>query len=408
MKNIFLILIILTILLPLGNRLFEGKWLVLAHSKEATELTQKTLPIFELIDNIGKKWDEKKWGYVNKHCKYAQKIENFVFGTEHTWRTYPIGDDVDGLDVVTYQSEKNGAMCLDEIEILKKSHFFKQVLFHLECKIPKWEEVTKSEPHLFWRTVFAGQSQSFETKNSYSYVLKKRPLNLRFKFEGTELKSVIISAQPSEIAEETKALPPVSESASALDLSDLRIGHRWRIAKNIRYDELPVSVRKKQSRESFEKHITDLKLKQKQEFLPMEKIGAKLVSQSTLDNLQITFALTRRTYSALDGLLSVKTHYGENVFSHIETIEGVLIDFGNIKRKIILPMNIDIPKMYPGAKFSEKLYEHIRYDKKQRIVVCRQFVFLYENDVLTKVYYSDGKTGPQNHGFEVVGKFVLN
>ena len=75
--------------------------------------------------------------------------------------------------------------------------------------------------------------------------------------------------------------------------------------------------------------------------------------------------------------------------------------------RILLPHGLDIKPYLYTPPSSGVLYEHVRTDKRARIVVQPHIAYLYEDDRLSKILVCNDENGPPDHGWSLVREFYV-
>ena len=93
----------------------------------------------------------------------------------------------------------------------------------------------------------------------------------------------------------------------------------------------------------------------------------------------------------------------------VEKLRSFVVDVSKLPEgaQVLLPYGLDIKPYLREYPTTSVLYEHIRADKRSRIIVQPYIAYLYEDDRLSKVLVCHDKNGPPDHGWSLVRELYV-
>ena len=94
----------------------------------------------------------------------------------------------------------------------------------------------------------------------------------------------------------------------------------------------------------------------------------------------------------------------------VERFDSFVLDVKNLpeEARVLLPCGLDIKPYLHSPPATGLLYEHVRYDKRARIVVQPHIAYLYEDGCLVKILVCRHEDGPPDHGWSLVRGFYFS
>lgn len=282
---------------------------------------------------------------------------------------------------------------------------------HLGLEEPQYEDVRTKQPSLCWDTVMHDETQ-FVRSGADVQVVPWGALNAEidvvYLFYRRTCMGVMLLNRKSNPKGIPRSVPPSPDTATR-NFSRLDEEFRWvpehQVEDFTKLYSMRLSQGKRDTSQYFNRDIAshndngDL----------MKRLGFRFLGAFRHPNPMNYYAPWRKFYyyESPGNDITLRSMFGGRDW--IERVYSFVLDVKNLpeEARILLPYGLDIKPYLHTPPSSGVLYEHVRGDKRSRIVVQPHIAYLYEDDRLVKILVCHDKKGPRDHGWNLVRELYV-
>ena len=109
-------------------------------------------------------------------------------------------------------------------------------------------------------------------------------------------------------------------------------------------------------------------------------------------------------YKSANNVVTLRSRVEERGSFNFEKFDSFVLNVEQMdeEAQVLLPNGLDIKPYLHSYPSENVLYEHIRFDKRYRIIVQPYIAYLYRDKSLIKILVCGNKNGPADHGWSLV------
>jgi len=366
--------------------------------------------------------EKKNIGLIFAACPFSSNTNRIPsFFEEFPKITYLKEQDQPYFTFGVQKNRVSGRYALAFVYCGKNSVMYPEVLNLFKLLEPSYKELQLKQPSQYWETTVHDQTcfkySRIDDQFSHRIALNSQ-LDWVFCFNRQECVGVMLMRRERMPSDD--AMPKDNHSTGTLDLSKFTEEFRWVPDHQIERFNQEIQGRLALKKAGTKMDIDyDRKLikmldryrvnyKDNEEYI--QRLGFHSPGSVKTPVCEI-FDVPWREFSYYMStnhhgvvLRSVVDHRG---YFNRERFDSFVLDVARMSEgtDILLPNGLDIKPYRHTYPSTNVLYEHVRFDKRSRIIVQPYIAYLYEDNRLIKVLVCTDKNGPPNHGWSLQRKF---
>ena len=290
---------------------------------------------------------------------------------------------------------------------------------HLGLEEPQYEDVRTKQPSLCWDTVMHDETQFVHSGADVQVVpwgALNAEIEVLYLFYRRTCMGVMLLNRKSIPKETPRSVPPSPDMATR-DFSRLDEEFRWFLEIQVEdfakwHSEYFAKWRPgymAQSGEDRRNRLNRVLTRHKDNGDFMRHLGTRFLGVLRHPQPMNYYAPWSNFYyfESPGNNITLRSVWGGRDGS--ERIDFFVVDLKDLpeEARILLPYGLDIKPYLHTPPSSGVLYEHVRGDKRSRIVVQPHIAYLYEHDRLVKILVCHDKKGPRDHGWSLVRELYV-
>ena len=307
------------------------------------------------------------------------------------------------------KSRASGKQSLTFIFCPKRSAMYPLMMKHFGLQEPQYEDICSKQPSQCWATIVYSKIQ-FE----YSWVDDQfvredslhAEMDVIYLFNQQECEGVMLLGKNNVPSKDESR--KVSSHTGILDFSKFTEKFRWVPDHQIEH----FANEKENLNPRVKERLTNLLdsqiilYKGNEEYI--RHSGFRFLGEQKTPAIHFVAPWRELSYyESLHGDTVLRSIVG--IPQWLENFDSFVLNVSNLsgEAQILLPYGLDIRPYLHTPPSSRLLYEHVRADKRVRIVVQPHIAYLYEDNRLSKILVCNDENGPPDHGWSLVREFYV-